>query len=275
MYYYALNNTITEVDKTYNATLGSDLTLPTLQDVEPAAGIRVRRRLDGYSSSIYYSLFLPSDWVETGGKWRCVFDLAGNQFAPYSGLPSDAPFGYGLCGAQYVCVNVPFLNSLGTAMNTTWWSNGDWTADPTPTVTYWLAVIQDLIDNFNVNKNHIVLTGFSRGAVACHAVGCFTDNIAAKWKAFVPHAHMDAGTYETAGSEERLTRTNGRETYVTVGADDTATAIANSTAGYNFLDGLGYPTTLTLITGFGHDPTWTLSGSAAQTVAARTWLFNL
>ncbi len=257
----------------YQSIFPNDLIAPVIQTATPAAAKRVKRYIG--SSGLYYSLYLPSYWASNKRKYRCIFDSPGNIYNPYNGTVDDPILGYGITGGQYVWVVAPFLNTNGTASLNNWWGTGTYTSEAQATVDYWLLIIDDLITNFNVDPNHIVLTGFSRGAIACHHIGCYNDTIAAKWKAFIPFAHMDAGTYATIDSPTRLARTNNRKTLVLVGVNDELSTINNSKAGRDILLSYNYPTEYIEINGYGHSPNWSLLGNNQQTVYVRNWIFNL
>lgn len=80
----------------------ADLIVPSMVELEPVAGQRVRRSLEGWNrEKVYHSLYLPTDWtrkttlpiiVEYSGN-RGYRDALGDTS---TGRPEDSCFGYGM-----------------------------------------------------------------------------------------------------------------------------------------------------------------------------------
>lgn len=193
-------------------TVAPDLIRPPMVDgVAPSAGLRVRQTHPGYAdTAAYHALYLPSDW-RPGRKYPVIVEYMGN--GPWkdtagdvsTGRPEDANLGYGMMGPNgtgFIWVSMPFLTSwLGprTNVSTYWWGCPDVVAskgcgsayNATPTVDYAKRVVGDVIENFGGDPNAVILTGWSRGAIACGAIGLHDDEIAKLWRAFIPYSHLD------------------------------------------------------------------------------------
>jgi hypothetical protein len=243
------------------------LSLQPLRTENPSAGKRVKMSISGYNAAIYYTLTLPLNY-KAGTAYSVIFECPGNVYGNFSGLPDDIVLGYGLSlGLDFILVQAPFVNTAKTAITTTWWSGGNATDDPTPTIETWTAILDYIEATYNVRN--VILTGFSRGAIACCYVGCYNDTIATRWDGFIADAHFDGQVFTVAGASTRLARINNKKTLFFVGSDDSAKA--NTVAGKAAVDALGFPTTYIEKPSLGHDPTWILLNDS-YAVSARTWI---
>jgi hypothetical protein len=191
--------------------------VPDMAVASPAAGRRVRYQLAGDAGSeIYCVLYLPSDW-QAGRSYPVIAEYPGNVFygaACYStGRPEQCAMGYGMTEGQgAIWVSLPFVNrSIGEIVE-----NGFGNADDT--VNYAIDVINDICTNFGGDTNNLVLSGFSRGAIACGYIGLRNDRIAALWKGFSACQHYDGVAWaqsNMAGAVERAPRFIGRAIFQT------------------------------------------------------------
>ena len=177
-------------------TVAADLQVPQMMKAEPAAGQRVRRNLPQYDSNVYYALYLPSDW-QPGKSYPVIVEYAGNGGYQdplgdeCSGRPEDCNLGYGMsAGVGFIWICLPYLNNNGNDLTITWW--GDAPAyDPQPTLKFCRAAVADVCANFGGDSGRVMLSGFSRGAIACNYLGLFDDETSRLWRAFVPCSHYD------------------------------------------------------------------------------------
>ena len=204
----------------------ADLIVPRMVELEPAAGRRIRRSLEGWDRErVYHSLYLPTDWTRqttlpiiveysgNGGYRDALGDAS-------SGRPEDSCFGYGMSnGEGFVWICLPCLNATGSDLALTWWGDAP-NYDPSLTLHYLHAAIADTCDNFGGDATRIVLCGFSRGAIACNFLGLHDDKTAKLWRAFVPYSHYDGVRKwpypdSDAGSAAlRLKRLDGRPQFI-------------------------------------------------------------
>jgi len=81
--------------------------------------------------------------------------------------------------------------------------------------------VPDIIQRYNADPNNVILTGFSRGAIAVNHIGLFDNDIAKLWSSFVTHDHFDGvKAWPTEWGQplekyrksamQRLKRVNGR-----------------------------------------------------------------
>ena len=177
-------------------TVAADLQVPQMMKAEPAAGQRVRRNLPQYESKVYYALYLPSDW-QPGQSYPVIVEYAGNGGYrdalgdECSGRPEDCNLGYGMsAGTRFIWICLPYLNDDGSDLALTWWGDAPG-YDPQPTLKYCRGAVADVCANFSGDSERVILTGFSRGAIACNYLGLFDDETSRLWRAFVPCSHYD------------------------------------------------------------------------------------
>lgn len=191
--------------------------VPPVSDAAPAPGKRVRYRLAGDSEAGIYSLLnLPEDW-QLGTKYPVIVEYPGNiYFVPgcYStGLPDQCVMGYGITkGKEAICVGLPFIDRQAGGIAEDGWGVADETAD------YALRMVEEVCDKFGGDRDNLVLTGFSRGALACGYIGLRNDRIAALWKGFHACQHYDGDGWRGAtleGALERAARFRGKAVFQT------------------------------------------------------------
>jgi len=213
-------------------TVPADLTVPEMTTMEPAAGRRVRRVLDAPSSaaeaksnSVYHSLYLPSDWDRTQ-HYPIIVELPGNGGYrdvlgdECSGRPEGCSLGYGITGGEkFIWLCLPFLNDSGDDLAIQWWGTSP-QYRPDSTIRYLKAAIDDACHNFGGRLDQIVLCGFSRGAIACNAIGLHDDETARLWRAFIVCSHYDGvrswpfPDSDKASARQRLERLGDRPQFI-------------------------------------------------------------
>lgn len=198
------------------------LELPAVEDAAPAPGKRVRYRLpEDEGTGIYSVLNLPADW-QRGKKYPLIVEYPGNIFyAPvcYStGRPEQCVIGYGITkGNGAICLGMPFIDRAAGEIAENAWGNADDTAD------YVMRTVGEICDQFGGDRENIVLTGFSRGAIACGYIGLRDDSIASLWKGFHACQHSDGSDWNgsnMAGAIERAARFRGKSVFQTDNSPD-------------------------------------------------------
>ncbi|MEM8954808.1 MAG: hypothetical protein AAGD22_11705 [Verrucomicrobiota bacterium] len=266
-------------------TVAPDLFIPHI-DLGPARpGKRVRQTHPHFAStSVYHVLYLPVDW-KSGRRYPVIVEFAGNgdyrnQYGDVStGRVEDAKLGFGLSGGKgYIWLSVPYLNESGTANVTTWWGNKP-SYRPDQTVAYTKATIPWICSQFGGDPNRVILSGFSRGAIACNYIGLYDDEIASLWHAFVPYSGYDGvrTTWPYPGANRasalvRLNRLNKRPQFVCDEVNTSQSSLRlNSTKDY--LRATGIPGNFTFLsTGFrNHNDAWILRPSSTRS-KLRLWL---
>jgi len=192
------------------------LDVPAVENSAPAPGKRVRYRLAQDSNNGVYSILnLPEDW-RPGKKYPIIVEYPGNIFyaAPcYStGLPDQCVIGYGMSkGKGAICLGMPFINRSTGKIAEDGWGNPDDTAD------YVMRMVDEVCTKFGGDRQNVVLTGFSRGAIACGYIGLRNERIAALWKGFHACQHYDGLMWGGAnvGVMERAARFKGKAVFHT------------------------------------------------------------
>lgn len=191
--------------------------VPTVEDGAAASGRRVRYRLAGdEATGIYSILNLPEDW-QAGKKYPVIVEYPGNIFfgTPCfsSGLPDQCLIGYGMTkGKGAICLGLPFVNRATGTIAIDGWGNEDDTAG------YAMRMVEEVCAKYGGDRENIVLTGFSRGAIACGYIGLRDDRIATLWKGFHACQHYDGAGWNGAtmeGAIERAARFKGRAIFQT------------------------------------------------------------
>lgn len=212
-------------------TVPADLQVPPMTSAQPAAGLRVRQTVPGWpKDTVYHVLGLPTDW-RPDGRFPVIVEFAGNggyrnEYGDEcSGRPEDCCLGYGMSeGKGYLWICLPFLNEAGTDIALKWWGDSP-THDPRSTLRYCRETINEVIRRYGGDSSRIILCGFSRGAIACNALGLHDEQTAKLWHAFVPCSHYDGvRSWPFPGSDPasaavRLARLNGRPQFICGEAD--------------------------------------------------------
>lgn len=179
--------------------------VPPVEEGGPEPGRRVRYRLAGdEQTGIASILNLPEDW-QAGKKYPVIVEYPGNIFlgpACYStGLPDRCVIGYGITqGRGAICLGLPFLDRASGRIVENGWGNADETAD------YAVRMVAEVCEKFGGDPGRVVLTGFSRGAIACGYIGLRNERIAALWKGFHACQHYGGGGWNGADMPGTLGR---------------------------------------------------------------------
>lgn len=191
--------------------------VPLVENASPAPGKRVRHHLSGdQDTGIFSILNLPEDW-QPGKKYPVVVEYPGNIFltpACYStGLPDQCVIGYGITkGKGAICLGMPFVDRAKGAIAEDGWGNPDDTAE------YVMRTVAEVCDNLGGDRDNVVLTGFSRGAIACGYIGLRDERIASLWKGIHACQHYDGDGWHGAtmqGALERAARFKGAAVFQT------------------------------------------------------------
>lgn len=262
------------------ASVPADLSVPDLANGPPSAGKRVRFEL--FPDSPPVVLYLPTDWTPEK-QFPVIFELPGNgnfknAFGDTgSGLPEGSRLGYGLSGGEgFIWVCLPFLNEAGNAVAITWWGDAPRHRGES-TVAFIKRAVPAVCERFSGDEDHVILCGFSRGAIAVNAIGLHDDAIAGLWCGLVCYSHYDGvhggwpfeGADETA-ARQRLARLKGRPQLICHESDAEG---FNLEATRRYLAATKIPGEFTFVdTGFrNHNDAWVLRPSVARQ-AAREWL---
>ncbi len=174
--------------------------------------------------------------------------------------------GYGLSAGQgFIWICMPFVEVAGGRKGNavTWWG------DVPETKKYCLATVKDVCARFHGDSAHVVLMGFSRGAIACNYIGLHDDEIAALWCGFLCHSHYDGEFKHQAPDQpawpERLKRLRGRPQFISQeqGTAATEAVIQSSGVQGNF--------TFVTLPYANHTARWTLCDLPVRK-QAREWL---
>ncbi|MFZ2656752.1 MAG: hypothetical protein WAX69_17600 [Victivallales bacterium] len=199
-----------------------DLKIPELSSGKPGPGKRVSLTLKEYEDTgIHHLLYLPIDW-NRGSRYPVIVEYAGN--GPYhddfgdvsDGTVEGSKLGYGISGGKdFIWVCMPYVDIIDKKNLTKWWGDVDATAE------YCRKALRIVCDEYGGDPSSLIITGFSRGAIACNFIGLHDDKIAKLWKAFISFSHYD-GVREDWGYKGadrssalvRLKRLKGRPQFI-------------------------------------------------------------
>ncbi len=257
-------------------SVASDLISPVMSDAEPAPGKRAKQIIPEYrETEVYHTLYLPVGW-QPDKRYPIIVEYTGNggyrnEYGDVcTGKVEDSKLGYGISGGEgFIWICMPYLNDDGTENAWTWWGNPP-QYDVGPTLDYCKKTVRYICANYGGDPDAVVLTGFSRGAIACNYLGLYDDDIANLWLAFIPFSHYDGVRkgWPTHGSAlQRLKRLNGRPQFIC--SENSASLAATE----QYLKSTGVQAPFTYMhTGFrNHNDAWVLRPSSART-AMREWL---
>jgi hypothetical protein len=259
------------------ASVPKDLESPQVTEGEPAPGRRVRQAGPGYESTeVHHTLYLPVNWNLTN-LYPVIVEYPGNAYAGFngdscSGTVEGSNLGYGISGgSNYLWLCLPFVETVrGHKQNATrWWG------DINETVAYCTNNVPLICRRFHGNTNAIILTGFSRGAIACNFIGLHDDAVARLWRAFIPFSHYDGVKTnwpypgaDRASAQLRLNRLEGRPQCICEEQSTTATRT------YLEATGIAAPFTFVTVPFRNHSDEWVLRKSPARHTV-REWLITL
>ena len=214
-------------------SIAPDVTPPPMTTGTPAPGVRVQQTTPVapyIGTSVYHTLYLPTNW-QPGHLYPVIVEYSPNGGYTDSygdtttGNVQDDTMGYGLSGGTgYIWICMPTVGGSPLSNQTQWWGTVTGTAGSTE--DYCLKTIQYVCQNYGGDPSAVILTGYSRGGIACNYIGLYDANIADTWLAFMPHSGYD-GQYTTwpySGADDvsalvRLQRLNGRAQHI---SQDTA-----------------------------------------------------
>lgn len=188
-------------------TIETDIRVPPAEEKEVEPGRRSIVKLEDSRWQIPYVLYLPRNW-DRSRKWPVFVELPGNggyrdsNGDECTGFPQDCNMGYGLTeGEDWLWVCLPFLNADGSKVAIQWWGDAP-QHDPATTLSFWQAVLKDVEQRYSGDSGLVVLAGFSRGSIACNALGLHDDATSRLWTAFLPCSHYDGvRTWPFPGSD--------------------------------------------------------------------------
>jgi len=236
-----------------------DLSTPPTTAEAPAPGKRVKQVLPEYAGTeVYHVLYLPADW-QAGRKYPVLVEYAGNGGFTNklgdtcTGRPEDCGLGYGIsAGKGCIWVCLPYVSMDHKTIQLNWWG------DVEATVAYCKAAVRKVCAEYGGDSTAVIITGFSRGAIACNYIGLHDDEIASLWLAFIPHSHYDGvRTWGYPGDDrasalERLKRLKGRPQFI---SQEVSTA---ATENYLRETGVSAPFTFQPLPYKNHTDTWVL-----------------
>jgi hypothetical protein len=238
---------------------------PALTEGPPGPGKLVKQVAPEYrDTQVYHALYLPTDWV-AGKSYPVIVEYAGNEYPPVcTGRVEDCALGFYQSGGRgLIWIILPYISADKKRNQLSWW--GDLEA----TAAYCKTNVPRLCRQYGGDPSAVLLTGFSRGAIACGYVGLRDDEIADLWLAFLPHSHHDGGSFTAEGAGARLARIRGRASFLTWGSQDSGKA--NSLLGKGLLEALKFPVTALEIPGLEHTDRW-IARDGPERQALRKWL---
>ncbi|MCP5518426.1 MAG: hypothetical protein H7A45_14330 [Verrucomicrobiales bacterium] len=250
----------------------ADLVVPPIQDGPPAPGVRVRGFLPDYEGTeVGHVLYLPTDW-KPGTHYPVLVEYAGNggyanQYGDVcTGLPEDSKLGYGIsAGRGFLWLCLPYVEHGSRRICTRWWGDVDATLD------YCRRAIELVCADYGGDPDALILSGFSRGAIACGYLGLHDDETARLWRAFIACSHYDGVTpwpYEgsdAASAIERGRRLNGRPSFVCHEGS------VEGARKFLLRSGIDAPFTFQAVPFRNHSDAWVLRDTPARR-ALREWL---
>jgi hypothetical protein len=254
-------------------TVAADLQTPTVTAGNPSPGKRVRQTIAKWAGTgVHHALYLPPDW-QPGGSYPVIAEYAGNgdyrnSYGDVSeGTVEGSNLGYGISGGErFLWLCLPFVNPAAKRNQTLWWGDAEATAD------YAVRAVRDVCRRFGGDPKRVVLSGFSRGSIACNYIGLRNDEIAGLWAGFIPYSHYDGvherwpyADGERAAALRRLERLQGRPQFIIMEKSVEATR--------RYLEGTGIRGAFTFRTleFRNHNDAWALR-DIPERRAVRAWL---
>ena len=163
----------------------------------PVPGKRVCQAWPEFlGTQIHHTLYLPVDW-RPDRRFPVIVEFAGN--GDYRGSLGDVcdgsvegcNLGYGISGGRgFIWICMPFVDPVQKRNAISWWGDAD------ATVAYCRSTLGRVCEQFGGDPGVVLLTGFSRGAIACNYIGLRNDDIAPLWTAIFAHSHYDGVTVD-------------------------------------------------------------------------------
>lgn len=263
------------------STVAADLVIPPVNSGKPVPGKRVFYRLPSTPvATPDIVLYLPTDWMPQR-RYPVLVEYAGNAnfknaYGDTStGRPEGSQLGYGLsAGKGYIWVCLPFLNDSSNALATTWWGDRPRYL-PGSTVAFAKRAVPEICRLFSGDEEHVILCGFSRGALACNAIGLHDDEVAKLWRGFFCYSHYEGvhakwpyADSDPESAKARLLRLGNRPQFIC--HENSVDVTRNYLVAAKISGNFTYA-----VTGFrNHNDAWLLRQSPARETA-RTWLSQL
>lgn len=256
-------------------SLPSDLSVPEVTRGTPAPGQRVWQTNQGFEKTeIAHALYLPPDW-QPGKRYPVIMEYPGNGGYRNAlndvsrGRVQDCKLGYGLSGGVgMIWVSLPFVDPQTGKHAVKWWGDPDATAD------YCKQTVARICSEYGGDADNVILTGFSRGAIACNYIGLRDAEIAKLWKAMLPHSHYDGvrkwnyPDSDAASARQRLVRLGTRPQFI---SHEKST---QQTEAYLKESGISGQFTFMALPYPNHSDEWVLK-DIPQRRQARQWLRNI
>ena len=248
----------------------SDISVPLVTDEPPAAGKRVHQKNRGLEDwDLSHVLYLPTDWLP-GGVYPVIAEYPGNggyknKLGDESlGRPEDCKLGYGATGGiGAIWVSLPFVDTANQCHSIRWWGDAD------ATTAYCRQTIERICSEFGGDRKRVVLSGFSRGAIACSYIGLRDDVTARLWCGLIAHSHYDGvrrwgyADDDPESAKKRLARFEGKAQFVSHENSVESTK--------RFLDGVNIETKYVALPYPNHSDEWVLKDIPERT-QLRAWL---
>ena len=201
----------------------SDLVVPKVIDGAPAPAKRVWQTLPGYEEwdHLAHTVYLPAEW-KPAKRYPVIVEYPGNgnfknNLGDIStGKVEDCKLGYGMSGGRgFIWICLPFLDVKGKKHAIQWWG------DPDATAAYCRQAVAGVCRDWGGDPNNVILTGFSRGAIACGYIGLRDEATSKLWRAMVPHSHYDGVRRwgypedDVESARKRLARLGGKPQFIT------------------------------------------------------------
>ena len=215
------------------------LDVPVVEEGSPAAGRRVFFKVGdsrpGGEAEPAAVLWLPRDW-KPGATYPVIVEYPGNIFFTaecYStGRPEQCVIGYGMTrGTGAIWISLPFVDASGRVAEHGW-------GDPDTTADFCVRAVEDMCERFGGDRTRLVLTGFSRGAIACGYIGLRNDQIAGLWRGLHCCQHYDGDGWNGSTPEGALERARRFRGVAVFHTDNAAEKVQP------FVDAFGVPATI-------------------------------
>jgi hypothetical protein len=163
-------------------TIPPDLQNPPIVEDTPAPGHMVLQRLPANAGTgLAHALYLPTDW-KPGNRYPVLVEYRGNMATVRGG----GALGYGLSGGKgFIWAILPFVSPDHSTDLDKWWGDLD------ATVAYAKEAVPLICSRWGGDPKRVILTGHSRGAIACNYIGLHDDEIARHWCGMIAMSHYD------------------------------------------------------------------------------------
>jgi hypothetical protein len=101
------------------------------------------------------------------------------------GYEEGMSLGYSISQGRFIVVGMPYIAADNFNYCAIWWDN------TAATVQYAKVNVPRILKKYGGDATRVLLTGFSRGAIAVSYIGLYDDEIAKLWTAFYAHEHFD------------------------------------------------------------------------------------